>query len=222
MAQSTVGRVQGVILLGMLFAPSVLAGGSSSTSYAIPADVVDAGGGPTSSFSYNLQSSIASGVVGVSTSVSYELNTGYPLTIDSDGDGLSDSIEASLGTEPHNPDTDGDGLSDYDEVNADGDPTSYSPGIDTDPNDPDTDGDGIPDNTDPVLNLYDGDLAPLGGRDQQINAGDLLIAVRIATGSYTPTADDLLHGDVYPPGTPDGVIDLSDVLLIQKMVLGIP
>ncbi|MCP5003398.1 MAG: S8 family serine peptidase [Planctomycetes bacterium] len=41
---------------------------------------------------------------------------------DSDGDGLSDVEEQSLGTDPLNPDTDGDGYSDGDEVNADTDP----------------------------------------------------------------------------------------------------
>jgi hypothetical protein len=37
--------------------------------------------------------------------------------VDSDGDGLSDAAEISLGTNPQNPDTDGDGLSDGQEVN---------------------------------------------------------------------------------------------------------
>jgi hypothetical protein len=37
--------------------------------------------------------------------------------VDSDGDGLSDAAESSLGTDPQNPDTDGDGLSDGEEVN---------------------------------------------------------------------------------------------------------
>ena len=41
----------------------------------------------------------------------------YPDTtqrsaLDSDGDGLTDLVEARLGTDPHNPDTDGDGLPD--------------------------------------------------------------------------------------------------------------
>jgi hypothetical protein len=205
-----------------LCVPPVLAGGSSSTSYAIPADVLNAGGGSSTSSSFLLQSNIASGVIGSSTSTGYALSAGYPLTLDSDGDGLSDSVEAALGTDPYDPDTDSDGLTDYDEVNADGNPTDYKPGIDTDPNNADTDGDGIPDNTDSVLNLYDGDLAPLTGRDQQVNAADLLIAQRIALGLYSPTGDDLLHGDVYPPGSPDGVIDLSDVLLILQMIAGGP
>lgn len=56
---------------------------------------------------------------------------------DLDADGLSNSVERSMGTDPYNPDTDGDGFSDFSEVNLDGDPGSYDPdGPDTDPNDP--------------------------------------------------------------------------------------
>ncbi|HPQ94677.1 MAG: hypothetical protein KDI44_04100 [Thiothrix sp.] len=55
--------------------------------------------------------------------------------LDSDGDGLSDAEEASLGTDPNNPDTDGDGLPDGLEVD------SYH----TSPLIADTDGDGITD-----------------------------------------------------------------------------
>lgn len=54
---------------------------------------------------------------------------------DSDGDGLSDKEETSLGTDPFNPDTDGDGLYDGDEVKK------YK----TDPLNPDTDYGGIKD-----------------------------------------------------------------------------
>lgn len=55
--------------------------------------------------------------------------------IDSDGDGLTDSEEVTLGTNPNMQDTDGDGLFDYEEVNT------YR----TDPLKADTDGDGFSD-----------------------------------------------------------------------------
>ena len=77
---------------------------------------------------------------------------------DSDGDGLTDDREKTLGTDPHDPDTDNDGLKDGEEVDTyktspvdfdtDGDGlgdgeevTKYQ----TDPRDPDTDNDGLDD-----------------------------------------------------------------------------
>ena len=62
-------------------------------------------------------------------------------TVDSDGDGLPDSVEAPLGTDPNNPDTDGDGISDGVETGGEG---SIDPG-DTDPLDLDSDDDGLSD-----------------------------------------------------------------------------
>ena len=64
-------------------------------------------------------------------------------TPDTDGDGLTDDVETSLGTDPNLTDTDGDGISDFDEVNVDTDPANYTPGTDYDPNNADTDGDGF-------------------------------------------------------------------------------
>ena len=66
---------------------------------------------------------------------------------DSDNDGLIDSEEARLGTDPKNPDTDGDLLVDGDEVKIWG----------TDPLKKDTDGDGFDDGSE-ILNGYN----PLG------------------------------------------------------------
>ena len=78
--------------------------------------------------------------------------------IDSDGDGLSDEYELSIGTDPHNPDTDGDGLTDGEEVlkyktdplNPDSDYDGLKDGEEvlrykTDPLDPDTDKGGVSD-----------------------------------------------------------------------------
>ena len=55
--------------------------------------------------------------------------------IDTDGDGLTDCEERTLGTDPDDPDSDGDGLTDLEEIAI----------YDTDPNNPDTDGDGLND-----------------------------------------------------------------------------
>ena len=79
---------------------------------------------------------------------------------DDDGDGLSNSEERRLGTEPDNADTDGDGLTDYDEVRrydtrplkADTDDDGLADGQEvaagTLPTNPDSDGDGTPDGLD--------------------------------------------------------------------------
>ena len=50
----------------------------------------------------------------------------FDSSVDSDGDGLSDWLEAKLGTDPYNPDTDGDGLPDGWEVAHGKDPLDPS------------------------------------------------------------------------------------------------
>ena len=78
---------------------------------------------------------------------------------DSDGDGLSDTFEEAIGTDPNDSDTDGDGLSDFAEVNYDGDDQDYNPfsvdanptGTDLNALSRDTDGDGINDLTESSL-----------------------------------------------------------------------
>jgi len=152
---------------------------------------------------------------------------------DSDGDGLSDSFETSIGTNPNEIDSDFDGLNDDVEVGFDGNagaydpyhPTTNSSGTDLDANSADTDQDGLTDDeevnngADPLddqswPNFADGDL----NGDGNVNAGDYLIANRIVLDLLTATPTHLAHGDMYP-ATPDGVIDLSDLLLIQQAVI---
>ncbi|NTX59359.1 OmpA family protein [Myxococcus sp. CA051A] len=91
----------------------------------------------------------------------------WSIGLDTDGDGLTDTEEIAIGTDPNNPDTDGDGVSDGIEVEVGGtdplDDDSDDDGLmdgtedkdhdgivdadETDPNEADTDGDGIQDGT---------------------------------------------------------------------------
>ena len=147
---------------------------------------------------------------------------GNACDVDDDDDGLSDSLETSIGTDPLLVDSDGDMVSDFDEINYDGDPTSYLPGQDLNPLQMDSDDDGFNDNLDPIpltFNFNDGDLAPLNLPNGSINTADALIASRIVLDLAVANENQLAHGDVYPPGAPDGVINLQDLILIMKLVL---
>ncbi len=80
--------------------------------------------------------------------------------LDSDGDGLLDSVEVDIGTNPFDPDTDGDGLGDAQEVGDVSDPTDTDADGDINAVDPDDDDDGIltRDEVDDSLELGDNDV----------------------------------------------------------------
>jgi Bacterial TSP3 repeat len=99
--------------------------------------------------------SFVAAVIGPEIELSSAASTPAPQAndVDSDGDGLLDSKEVSIGTDPALTDTDGDGL-------LDGSESAYG----ADPTNPDTDGDGLSDSeetdrrlTDPTLTDTDGD-----------------------------------------------------------------
>ncbi len=97
---------------------------------------------PALSNSINIPvSGITEGITSVNVTLSGAVKSTTVISsasqIDSDGDGLTDAVEAELGANPVNSDSDNDGLPDGEEVNAHG----------TDPLNPDTDGDGINDST---------------------------------------------------------------------------
>ena len=82
------------------------------------------------------------------------------------------------------------------------------------------------------IDLYccspDGDIAPLGSPDGQVNVGDALVGLRFALGLEPghPTANELCHGDVAPLDTsnqpsPDGEITVGDALVILRKALGL-
>lgn len=108
---------------------------------------------------------------------------------DSDGDGLTDTVELALGTDPNNPDTDGDGLGDGAEVNAYG----------TDPLAADTDGDGLSDG-------YEVAIQQFGCPDPLVydtDADGLADGVEISLG-LDPCGNSDFDGD--------GLLDVQEVL----------
>lgn len=129
---------------------------------------------------------------------------------DIDGDNLSNTVEARLGSDPRNTDTDGDGLGDGTEVNV----------HQTSPISPDTDGDGLTDGSE--INNYGtnprvsdkGDLAPLGAADGQTNIADLLILSRFAEGLDTPSGRDFILADM----NADNQLDVRDLLLLRRQL----
>jgi hypothetical protein len=157
---------------------------------------------------------------------------------DSDGDGLVNAFEMAIGTDPNLADTDGDGLTDYDEVNFNGNPGDYDPyhpvnnpaGTDLDANSSDSDGDGIDDLTE-VSNttgnepidpqgypiLRDGDCGPRGSPNGTLDAGDLVVAMRIALNLETASVLELAHCDMAMPN--DGEIKAADILLLMQLLL---
>ena len=70
-----------------------------------------------------------------------------------------------------------------------------------------------------VIHALNGDLAPWGAPDGQLNAADLLIMQRIVLGEIIATPADLQNGDLFPPGSPDGIINTSDLILLYGIVL---
>jgi hypothetical protein len=141
--------------------------------------------------------------------------------LDDDNDGLSDLDEINIhGTNPLLVDTDGDNLTDGAEVNIHG----------TNPLNEDSDMDGFNDDveinagTNPLDSLSfpaDGDI----NNDGSVNVVDLMLATQIALGLKTPTADEMLHGDVAPLiaglPTPDNDINAADLVVIQRKVFGL-
>ena len=125
---------------------------------------------------------------------------------DIDGDGLDNVMELSLGTDPVNPDSDGDGLTDGEEVNL------YL----TDPLKTDSDGDYLDDGEE--VNVYGsspdhddtGDLAPRGNPDGTLNAGDLVVLMRLVLELETPDPRETALADM----NHDGLLNAADILLL--------
>jgi len=134
----------------------------------------------------------------VSTVYPVEINAGEPQ--DSDGDGLSNSLENNWCTDPFDADTDDDGISDGEED------TNHNGVVDegeTDPCNIDTDGDGIQDGTELGITVAvpdpDGDDGPLLGTDTAVFIPD----------ADPATTTDPLNADSDGDGAWDGVEDAN-------------
>jgi hypothetical protein len=125
---------------------------------------------------------------------------------DSDGDGLTDTRELEIGTDPNNPDTDDDGLSDGEEVLR----------RNTDPLNADTDGDLLTDGAE-VLEHNTDPLNPDTDDDQLIDGEE----IQLGTDPRNPDTDSdgLQDGEESPPcpdplnpdSDGDGIIDGQDL-----------
>ena len=147
---------------------------------------------------------------------------GLPNNVDDDddNDGLTDSEESVLGTDPLLADTDADGLSDSEEIVWG-----------TDPLDPYTDADSFKDGME-ALAGYDpldgGDYPVWGDIDDNgvVNVADVLLATRAVLGVMTLNSAQLARGNVAPlvGGVPDSMPDdeftVADLLLITGKATG--
>jgi len=178
-----------------------------------------------------------------SSLVGYDQYTGFgrmrmvipenlPAPDDIDGDGLPDSLEMAIGTDPLDVDSDNDSLTDYQEVAWDDDDTAYGTGLDTNPLNPDSDDDGVIDGTESLAGtdpLDNTDVLIWGDMDNNgvVNAADVLIASRAALGLVTLTSDQLARGNVaplvggVPTSAPDDEFNVADLLLITGKVTGV-
>lgn len=135
------------------------------------------------------------GVAGYQPLINRDTN---PAKADTDLDGLLDGDEVHLfGTNPLLADTNGNGITDGNE---------------------DFDGDGLSNLLDPLpldYNYRDGDM----NNTQALDAGDVLILEQIVLGLRVPGLADYQHGDVYPPAAPDGLIDMSDLVVVIRLLV---
>lgn len=158
---------------------------------------------------------------------------GIPDSVDSDddNDGLTDSAESALGTDPLDSDTDNDGLTDGEEVNYDPSPAdTYTPGTDTDPLDSDTDHDGFPDGMETATghDPLDAQDAPVWGDTDGngvVNAGDLVKLTRAVVGLYSLSTPEQARVDIAPViagiPVPDGQITAGDLQVVTQILQGL-
>jgi len=109
-------------------------------------------------------------------------------------------------------DSDGDSMNDAWEINNFGDLTRDGTG--------DFDSDSITDLDEYLISVTtaNGDI----NNDGQINVVDVLLTTRHISNHAILSAVQIARGDLYPAGAPDGVLNLSDLILLQKIIHDIP
>lgn len=129
----------------------------------------------------------------------------FPV-LDSDGDGVSDSAETVLGTNPTNADTDGDGIPDGVEQRIGSNPNSNTDPADTS----DTDSDNVINSEETLrgLNPADADTDNDGIRDDY----EILVGTSASDASQTPSFGD---------ANEDGVRNDTDAIVILEAFLDI-
>jgi len=133
--------------------------------------------------------------------------SGVTVIVDSDSDDVaeaSDNCPLIPNTDQAN--LDGDALGDLCDDDIDGDGYTVAQG-DTDDYDA---------SVYPGSIVTDGDVNGSGG----INAGDILLMQRHVLGIIVLDADSITRGDLYPAGSGDGMINIQDLILLQKLVTG--
>ena len=73
-----------------------------------------------------------------------------------------------------------------------------------------------------IAQAFTVDIPPNGDMsgDNLLNVADTLLMERAILGLATVTAEQLLRADIYPQSSPDGQIDLSDLMVLKTRVLG--
>jgi hypothetical protein len=148
------------------------------------------------------------------TGFDYRTGSGR-ISLDADGDGFNhDADNCPLISNPTQADLDGDGAGDACDPDIDGDGLTGEEELTlgTDPYNADTDGDGLTDGqevnvhgTNPLNPDTDGDGLSDG---EEVN-----------TYGTNPTVSN--KGDVAPYGSPDGAINVADLLMLTRFVEGL-